>query len=54
MTLTPVLSAHWDDADSYKISGYMRHGGYSAFKKAFATGPDEIISMVKDLSLIHI
>jgi NADH-quinone oxidoreductase subunit F len=51
MTLTPVLSAHWDEADSYKIAGYMRHGGYTAFKKAFATGPDEIISMVKDSGL---
>jgi NADH-quinone oxidoreductase subunit F len=51
MTLTPVLSAHWDEADSYKISGYMRNGGYTAFKKAFATGPDEIISLVKDSGL---
>jgi len=51
MTLTPVLSAHWDEADSYKIAGYTRHGGYTAFKKAFATGPDEIISMVKDSGL---
>jgi len=51
MTLTPVLSAHWDEADSYKIAGYMRHGGYTAFKKAFTTGPDEIISMVKDSGL---
>jgi NADH-quinone oxidoreductase subunit F len=51
MTLTPVLSAHWDEADSYKIGGYMRHGGYTAFKKAFATGQDEIISLVKDSGL---
>lgn len=51
MTLTPVLSAHWDEADSYKIFGYQRHGGYTAFKKAFATGPDEIISIVKDSGL---
>ena len=51
MTLTPVLSAHWDEADSYKITGYMRNGGYTAFKKAFATGPDEIISLVKDSGL---
>jgi NADH-quinone oxidoreductase subunit F len=51
MTLTPVLSAHWDEPDSYKISGYQRHGGYTAVKKAFATGPDEIISVVKDSGL---
>jgi NADH-quinone oxidoreductase subunit F len=51
MTLTPVLTKHWDEADSYKISGYMRNGGYSAFKKAFATGPDDIINLVKDSGL---
>jgi len=51
MTLTPVLSAHWDEQDSYKISGYQRHGGYTAVKKAFASGPDEIISIVKDSGL---
>lgn len=51
MTLTPILSAHWDEVDSYKISGYQRHGGYTAFKKAFATGPDEVISIVKDSGL---
>lgn len=49
--LTPVLSAHWDEADSYTISGYMRNGGYTAFKKAFASGPDDIINTVKDSGL---
>ena len=51
MTLTPVLSAHWDEPDSYTIAGYMRHGGYSAFKKAFTSSPDDIISLVKDSGL---
>ncbi|MBU6347320.1 MAG: NADH-quinone oxidoreductase subunit NuoF [Actinomycetales bacterium] len=51
MTLTPVLSAHWDEADSHTIAGYMRHGGYSAFKKALTTDPDAIISLVKDSGL---
>ena len=51
MTLTPVLTKYWDEADSYKISGYMRNAGYTAFKKAFATGPDEIINIVKDSGL---
>jgi NADH-quinone oxidoreductase subunit F len=51
MTLTPVLTKYWDEADSYKISGYMRNGGYTAFKKAFATGPDKIINIVKDSGL---
>lgn len=51
MTLTPVLTAHWDEADSYSIAGYMRHGGYGAFKKAFTSTPDEIITLVKDSGL---
>ena len=51
MTLTPVLSAHWDEADSHTIAGYMRHGGYTAFKKALTTNPDDIISLVKDSGL---
>ncbi len=51
MTLTPVLTAHWDEADSYSIAGYMRHGGYSAFKKAFTSTPDDIINLVKDSGL---
>ena len=34
--LTPVLSAHWDEKDSYTIAGYQRHGGYNAMKKALA------------------
>lgn len=50
-SLTPVLSAHWDESDSYTISAYMRHGGYSAFKKAFSQGPDQVISTVKDSGL---
>jgi NADH-quinone oxidoreductase subunit F len=29
----------------------MRHGGYSAFKKAFAMAPDDVIALVKDSGL---
>jgi NADH-quinone oxidoreductase subunit F len=50
-SLTPVLTAHWDEADSYTIASYMRHGGYTAFKKAFAAGPDAVITTVKDSGL---
>ncbi|MBU6213860.1 MAG: NADH-quinone oxidoreductase subunit NuoF [Actinomycetales bacterium] len=49
--LTPVLSAHWDEPDSYTLAGYRRHGGYSAVAKAFAAGPDAVISTVKDSGL---
>ena len=45
--LTPVLSAHWDEADSFTIEGYKRHGGYKAVEKALAMQPDDVIAMVK-------
>jgi NADH-quinone oxidoreductase subunit F len=49
--LTPVLSANWDQADSFTIDGYKRVGGYTAFTKALAMNPDEIIQLVKDSGL---
>ena len=49
--LTPVLSAHWDEADSFTIAGYKRNGGYSAVAKAFSMKPDEVIQLVKDSGL---
>lgn len=49
--LTPVLSAHWDEADSFTIGGYSRHGGYDALKKALAMTPDAVIQEVKDSGL---
>ena len=49
--LTPVLSAHWDEADSFTIAGYKRNGGYAAVSKALAMQPDEVIQLVKDSGL---
>ena len=49
--LTPVLSAHWDEADSFTIAGYKRNGGYGAVAKALAMAPDEVIQLVKDSGL---
>ena len=49
--LTPVLSAHWDEADSFTIDGYKRNGGYAAIAKALAMQPDEVIQLVKDSGL---
>ena len=49
--LTPVLSAHWDQADSFTIEGYKRIGGYTAVQKALAMQPDEVIQLVKDSGL---
>ncbi len=49
--LTPVLSANWDEADSFTIAGYKRNGGYTALTKALAMAPDEVIQLVKDSGL---
>ena len=49
--LTPVLSAHWDQADSFTIEGYKRNGGYTAVEKALTMKPDEVIQLVKDSGL---
>ncbi len=50
-TLTPVLTAHWDEPDSFTLAGYRRHGGYQALAKALAMQPDDIIAAVKGSGL---
>ena len=50
-TLTPVLSAHWDEKDSFTIAGYKRHGGYDALAKALKSTPDEVIALIKESGL---
>jgi NADH-quinone oxidoreductase subunit F len=49
--LVPVLSAHWDEKDSFTIDAYTRHGGYKASAKALAMDPDAVIQLVKDSGL---
>jgi len=49
--LTPVLSAFWDQKDSFTIAGYKRNGGYQAVEKALSMESDAIIQMVKDSGL---
>ena len=49
--LNPVLSAHWDEKDSFTIDGYKRHGGYKAAAKALAMDPDAVIQLIKDSGL---
>ena len=49
--LTPVLSAHWDEKDSFTIDAYKRHGGYQAAPKALAMDADAVIQLVKDSGL---
>ena len=50
-TLTPVLTAHWDEPDSFLLAGYRRTGGYQALAKALAMPPDDVIAQVKESSL---
>ncbi|GHE43211.1 NADH-quinone oxidoreductase, F subunit NuoF [Streptosporangium violaceochromogenes] len=47
-TLTPVLTANWDQPDSFTLDGY---GDYSAARKALGMDPDAIIQAVKDSGL---
>ncbi len=49
--LTPELTAHWDEPDSFTLAGYRRAGGYRALAKALAMQPDEVIAMVKESGL---
>ena len=49
--LKPVLSAHWDEQDSFTIDGYKRHGGYEAAKKALGMDADAVIQLIKDSGL---
>jgi NADH-quinone oxidoreductase subunit F len=46
--LTPELSAHWDEPDSFTLAGYRRDGGYQALPKALAMQPDQVIQTLKD------
>jgi NADH-quinone oxidoreductase subunit F len=46
--LTPELTAHWDEPDSFALAGYQRDGGYQALPKALAVQPDQVIQIVKD------
>ena len=50
-TLTPILSAFWDDPKSWSLETYTRHNGYKALDKALAMEPAAIIAAVKDSSL---
>ena len=50
-TLTPVLSAYWDEADAFTLDGYRRHGGYQALPIALGMHQDAVIQAVKDSGL---
>ena len=50
-TLTPVLTAHWDQPDAFTLDGYRRAGGYQALPKALGLSRDEVIAIVKNSGL---
>jgi NADH-quinone oxidoreductase subunit F len=49
--LTPALTAHWDEADSFSLAAYQRDGGYEALPLALAMEPDAVIQTLKDSGL---
>ncbi len=50
-TLTPVLTAHWDEPDIFTLDGYQRFGGWRALRKALGMSRDEVIATVKNSGL---
>ena len=50
-TLTPVLTAHWDQPDIFTLDGYRRTGGWQALPKALAMAPEDLVSALKDSGL---
>jgi NADH-quinone oxidoreductase subunit F len=50
-TLTPVLTADWDQPDAFTLAGYQRSGGYKALPKALTMQPDDVIAGVKEAVL---
>ncbi|MFW6203982.1 MAG: NADH-quinone oxidoreductase subunit NuoF [Actinomycetota bacterium] len=50
-TLTPVLSEHWHEADSFTRACYERYGGYRGLRVALQREPGDIVKMVKDAGL---
>jgi len=50
-TLTPVLTAHWDQPDAFTLDGYVRTGGYRALRKALGLSRGEVIEVVKNSGL---
>ncbi|MFG2578613.1 NADH-quinone oxidoreductase subunit NuoF [Streptomyces malaysiensis] len=49
--LAPVLSAFWDQPNSWALRTYLRHEGYEGSAKALAMDPDAVIALVKDAGL---
>jgi NADH-quinone oxidoreductase subunit F len=50
-TLTPVLTAHWDQPDIFTLDGYRRSGGWQALPKALRMEPADLVTALKDSGL---
>ncbi len=50
-TLTPVLTARWDEPDCFTLAAYRRAGGYQGLARALRMPPDDIIALVKESGL---
>ncbi len=50
-TLTPVLTAHWDQPDSFTLEAYRRSGGYQALGAALRMAPEDIVAALKGSGL---
>ena len=46
--LTPILTAFWDDPQSWTLATYEKHEGYQALKKALAMPQADLVQMAKD------
>lgn len=51
MTLTPVLSKHWDADRSWSMRTYLDHGGYAGLRAAMGQDPAAVVQTVKDSGL---
>ncbi len=49
--LTPVLSKHWGDEQSWTLAAYEKTGGYDALRKALTMAPEAVMNEVKDSGL---
>jgi NADH-quinone oxidoreductase subunit F len=47
----PVLSRNWNVEGSHTLKVYESKGGYQAARKALATDPDSVVTIVKDSEL---
>ena len=49
--LTPILTALWDQPQSWTLETYERHGGYAALKKALGMPAGDVLMAVKESAI---